>query len=136
MLRIVLDTNLLIAAAYSPGSASRSILEACLEGRFQVLLSEQLRKEYELILDRALRDGRYREPLAQLIDGAIPFEPESVPRVVPEDPDDDKLLALAVEGQAAALVTNDRHLLQLHPYQGVPILRPSQFAREFLSPPS
>ena len=44
-----------------------------------------------------------------------------------EDPDDDKFLAAAVAGQAAAIVSNDEHLLAVHSYQGIDILRPRAF---------
>jgi hypothetical protein len=30
--RVVLDTNVLVAAAYAPASSSRAIVEACLDG--------------------------------------------------------------------------------------------------------
>ena len=51
------------------------------------------------------------------------------PRVVPDDPGDDKLLALALAAHADAVLTNDRHLLGLDPYGPVRILRPAEFVR-------
>jgi len=36
-------------------------------------------------------------------------DPIDAPRVVPDDPDDDYLIALAMEDQADALVRRDRH---------------------------
>lgn len=134
MLRVVLDTNLLVAAAYSPTSASRTILEACLSNQLELLVSRALRREYDLILKRALRATGYEDRLAQALAQATPFEPTSVPRVVPDDPDDDKLIALASQAKADALVTNDQHLLSLPPYQELPILQPSRFVEQFLTP--
>jgi len=43
------------------------------------------------------------------------------------DPKDDKFLELAVNGNAACVVTGDQDLLALHPFQGIPILSPAQF---------
>jgi len=43
------------------------------------------------------------------------------------DPDDDKLLEIAVVGRADYLVTGDQDLLILDPFQGIPILTPAEF---------
>ena len=45
------------------------------------------------------------------------------------DPDDDKFLAAAVLGEADCIVTGDRDLLALDPFEGVAIATP----RDFLS---
>lgn len=43
------------------------------------------------------------------------------------DPDDNKLLEMAVAGRADCLVTGDRDLLVLDPFEGIPILTPDGF---------
>lgn len=43
------------------------------------------------------------------------------------DPDDDKLLEVAVSGAADCLVSGDRDLLILDPFEGIPILNPAAF---------
>ena len=44
------------------------------------------------------------------------------------DPEDDKYLALAFDGQADVIVSSDvRHLLSMHPWRGIPILSPANF---------
>jgi uncharacterized protein len=43
------------------------------------------------------------------------------------DPDDDKLLEIAVVGRANCLVTGDQDLLVLDRFQGIPILTPAGF---------
>lgn len=40
--------------------------------------------------------------------------------------DDDKFLETALSGAADLLVTGDGDLLALNPWQGIPILKPSQ----------
>ena len=77
--RVVLDTNVLVAAAYNPASASRRIVEACLDGELTPVLSPTLRHEYEFILARAARGRPYLERIHRLVDGAEIVEPAQTP---------------------------------------------------------
>ncbi len=43
------------------------------------------------------------------------------------DPGDDKLLETALMGKADCLITGDRDLLEMSPFHGIPILRPTGF---------
>jgi putative PIN family toxin of toxin-antitoxin system len=121
--RVVLDTNVLVAAAYNPGSASRRVVEACLAGERTAVLSPALRREYEFILSRAARGQPYRERLQRLLEKADVVVPEAAPRVVPDDPDDDKLVAVALAADAT-VVTNDAHLLAVAGHEGLRVVRP------------
>lgn len=47
------------------------------------------------------------------------------------DPDDDKFLALAVAANASCIVTGDKDLLILNPYENIPILSPAGFLSYF-----
>jgi predicted nucleic acid-binding protein len=67
MLRIVLDTNVLVGAAYAEHSASAQIAEACLAGRLEPVLSPQLRDEYEWILPKAIRLPHWRARYHRLL---------------------------------------------------------------------
>ena len=57
--RVVLDTDVLVAAAYAPASASRAIVEACLHGNLEAIVSAETVREHRYILDRAVRSGAY-----------------------------------------------------------------------------
>jgi predicted nucleic acid-binding protein len=61
-------------------------------------------------------------------------EPSEVPEQVPAvggDPDDDLILAAAVEAGAEILVSGDtRHLLPLEEHRGMRIIRPQAFLAE------
>ena len=46
-----------------------------------------------------------------------------------DDPDDNKFLALALDGDASILATGDQHLLKLHPWRHVHIMRTGDFVR-------
>ncbi|MDE0374593.1 MAG: putative toxin-antitoxin system toxin component, PIN family, partial [bacterium] len=45
------------------------------------------------------------------------------------DPDDDRILELAVNGAAAYIVTGDSDLLVMNPFRGVAILTPAELLR-------
>jgi putative PIN family toxin of toxin-antitoxin system len=122
--RVVQDTNVLVAAAYNPRSASRHVIEACLGGELTPVLSPALRREYEFILARAARGRPYLERVHQLLDSAEVVEPAQTPRAVLDDPGDDKLVAAALAA-GAVLVTNDAHLLALAGHEGLEVVRPA-----------
>ena len=88
------------------------------------MVSGALRREYEFILARAARGRPYLERIHQLLDGVEVVEPAQVPRVVPDDPDDDKLVAVALAA-GAVLVSNDAHLLALAGHEGLEVIRPT-----------
>ena len=54
--------------------------------------------------------------LAQLV------RPVAVPRVVPNDIDDDQVIAAAVTANADLIVSGDGDLIGMKQYQGIPIL--------------
>jgi predicted nucleic acid-binding protein len=121
---VVLDTNVLVAAAYDTRSASRQVVEACLGGELTPVLSGAVRREYEFILARAAHGRPYLEQIHRSLDGAEVVEPAQTPRVVPDDPGDDKLVAAALAA-VAALVSNDGHLLALAGREGLEVVRPA-----------
>ena len=130
--RVVLDTNVLIAAAWNAGSASRQITEACLEGKhLRAVSSPALRREYEFILKRAARKSKYLKSLQHLVETAevVECDAREMGIKVPADPDDAKVLATAIAGKVDALIGNDHHLLDLAEESAVPILRPVEFLK-------
>jgi len=54
--------------------------------------------------------------------------------IVTQDPDDNKFLACAREGQADCLVSGDGHLLGLEVYEGTQIITPAAFLAVLQSP--
>jgi putative PIN family toxin of toxin-antitoxin system len=130
--RIVLDTDALVAAAYAERSASRQIFEGCLRREVQAVISPELHREYRYIVSRAVWGRDFGDLFRRFLEHAEVVEPVETPRVVPEDPDDDKIVAAALAGFADAIVTNDHHLLCLDPYGQLRILRPAEFVRLWL----
>src|SRR5262249_44544081 len=78
----------------------------------------------ELLLSRAARARPYLERVHRLLARAEMVEPAQAPRVVPNDPEDNKLVAAALAARAI-LVTNDAHLLTLAGHEGLEVVRPT-----------
>ena len=47
------------------------------------------------------------------------------------DPKDDKILSLAVTANASCIITGDKDLLVLHPFQNIAIVTPAGFLQVF-----
>jgi uncharacterized protein len=130
MRRVVIDTNVFVAAGFNPRSAAARILTAVREGRLQLIWNEPTRRETEMILRRIphIDWERVSDLFQPETEFTGPVDPESF-TLVP-DPDDRKFAALSAAAQTP-LVTNDRHLLSDRNIIGVDALTPRAFlARE------
>jgi putative PIN family toxin of toxin-antitoxin system len=133
--RIVLDTNVFASAVFFSGVPGR-ILEAWRDGRVQLVLSADILDEYQRVGQAlsAQYAGVDLEPiLALLTVEAEIIEAPALSAPVSADPDDDKFFACASAAGAAVIVSGDKHLLDHDGWRGVRVLRPRQFADEFLS---
>ena len=132
--RLVIDSNVLIAALITPAGTARRLVEAVLDHGIDVLMSESTFAELVSRLDRPKFD-RYREPeswnsfLSALVELAQWHEDSGTAAGISRDVEDDKFLALAVTGLADAIISGDRDLLDLVSPEGIPILTPAQFLR-------
>lgn len=113
-MRIVIDTNVVIAAARSRKGASNALLTATLGGQEQWLCSVPLFLEYEEVLLRAgflLNTGHSKAGIAQFLSGiASVIEPVDLHflwRPQLRDPKDEMVLETAANGRADLLVTHN-----------------------------
>lgn len=134
-MRIVLDTNVFVSAVFFGGVPGR-ILEAWRDGRVQLVLSANILDEYQRVGHAlgAQYAGVDLEPiLALLTVEAEIIEAPALSAPVSADPDDDKFLACASAAGVGVIVSGDSDLVDHDGWSGVRILRPRQFAAEFLS---
>lgn len=127
-MRVVIDSNVVVAAFATQGFC-HSLFELCLK-EHALLVSENLLAEIqERLLHRiCVPASTVKEIISLLRANGHSVEPEPLPSSVTcRDPDDLKILALAISGQAQCLVTGDADLLVLEKVEGIPILSPRQF---------
>jgi putative PIN family toxin of toxin-antitoxin system len=109
-MRIVLDSNILLVAI-GRKSLFKPIWEAFINGRYKLIVSDDIILEYEEILQQRSSEG-----VAEIIMEIIVESPEVIYQqiyyswnMISQDPDDNKFFDIAVAGNADFLVTNDAH---------------------------
>ena len=135
-LRVVLDSNVLISAIVF-GGKPREILERVLRGELTLIVSPAILDEVEAVLGgekfRFSRDAarvvvQEIESLAEVVD------PATAVSVVPDDPDDNRVIACALDGRADCLISGDQHLLKIDGYSSLPIMNPADFLATLAKP--
>lgn len=130
----VLDTNVVVAGLLWVGAPNSLLLRAT-ERQDLVLVTSPILM-IELADTLALARFRKRiadaatsvdELVAAYRDATLIVTPREVPRVVPDDVDDDHVIAAAVAARAQCIVTGDRtHLLPIGTHGEIAISSPRQ----------
>ena len=132
MRQVVADSNVFVSALVY-GGKPLEVLEMGLEREIHLLTSPAILEETLGVL----RD-KFRYTPEQLEESKLRveaacygiFRPSVKLDVVKDDPDDNKVLELAVQMADSVIVSGDKHLLKLGEFQGVKIQRPADFLAE------
>lgn len=140
-MRVVLDTDVVVAAMRSPTGASAALLDAAIDGRVKPVANVALMLEYEAACSRpehVTAAGLSNRQLAVFLDGIAaliePAESYYVWRPRLRDPGDEMVLEAAVNGSARAIVTfNVRDYGSEPDAFGVRVLLPREALRSLKS---
>ena len=135
MLRVVLDTNVLVAAVRSRRGASFALLSRAGTQAFEIALSVPLVLEYEEALLRQLgKTDLRRSDVEAIIDYlcrvATHHEIYYLWRPLLPDPEDDMLLELAVAARSEAIVTFNKRDFDGSDRFGIRVLAPAELLHE------
>ncbi|HXF86061.1 MAG TPA: putative toxin-antitoxin system toxin component, PIN family [Anaerolineales bacterium] len=131
-IRAMLDTNIFVSAALSKNvnSPTRETLERWKRGEFVLLICTPLAEEIiEKLLDHRVDEEKVGVLVETLANWAEWVEvPAEKIEALLSDPDDNVIVACAVEGKANYLVTYDPHFDSLNgEYRGVKIVKAIPF---------
>ncbi len=136
MLRVILDTNVIVSAVISDKGAPRRIYEAWREGRFNLVTAPVLIVEVDGVLRRPKIQQRYRltdidiaSQLLLLSTQAYQIPDPDLDSVEPivGDPADNMFLACCLSSQPDFLVTGDQELVSLGQHGATQIVSPGEF---------
>lgn len=135
MIRLVLDTNVLLSALLSPTSPSAEIISLWRDRKVAVLTAAEQIDE----ITRVTRYPKIRTLLRPALSGRMVNQLRDVALLIPAlpivdrspDPDDNYLLALSEAGEAHFLVTGDKPLLGLKYHKATRIITPATLLERF-----
>lgn len=134
MLKIVVDTNVLVSALINPHGSPARIIDYAFEGKIRLFISPPIVEELERVLsypNLMKRHGLVREQLKEFVSDLLStmllVEGEEAIEVITEDPSDNKYLSCALNAKADLIISEDVHLLKLEEYRGIQIVTAAQF---------
>ena len=133
-MRVVLDTNQHISAIIRPDGHPAQILQLWRIGLIEIAISPLMLEEFEVVAHRPriqqkynLSDADIDEYIEVLSAFAVVVPGEITVDAVPDDPDDNIVIACAIEAEADVIISGDQHLLSLGSYQRIPNCQGSGF---------
>jgi putative PIN family toxin of toxin-antitoxin system len=134
MLRVVLDTNVIVSAVISEGKP-RELLNRGIKSRFQIVTSEFILRELGTVLRRPglnTPDDEISRVVLTLMQSSDVTTITSNFKVVEKDPADDMILNTAYDGGADVIVTGDKHLLGLKRFRKIRVLSVSEALKQLI----
>jgi putative PIN family toxin of toxin-antitoxin system len=127
-MRIVVDTNVIISALVF-GGLPRQVLDGAASGVYSLYFSSPIQTEVKRILEEKFGwdPQEVRARTAVVWKFGIQVNPQERLDVVPDDPDDNRVLECALAARAHTIISGDHHLLRLGGFQSIPIQTPRQF---------
>lgn len=134
-MKVVADTNVIISMLLWGKSLERLFL---LVNRREVVLCfspETIDELFRVIYYPKIRAQaeKFKVPVEALLDKLLAASSIYYPSVkiaaISEDESDNRILEVAIEGEAFCIITGDRSLLKLGNFQNIPIYTPAQFLK-------
>lgn len=132
-LRAVFDTNVIVSAflSRSPTSPTQELIDRWLADEFTLVVCTAIVDELiEKLVERGVARSEI-ETFVALLDAFaewVDIQEAAVVRLIPDDADDDVVIACALAGKADFVVTYDPHFAPLsNSYQGVRITKALPF---------
>jgi len=126
MLKVVIDTNLLIDGSSDDNNYGNRIIDEVIAGKISAFANRQTLQENRLISRQKISDADYRAKLEKYF-SLVRFVPRKERLNIVEDKEDNKLLESAIAADVDYLISSDQHLLKIEEYQKIKIVSPSQF---------
>lgn len=133
MIRITVDTNILISATFWHGS-SEKIIDKVENKEITLVLSEPILEEYYKVLnydeikEKIKNKGlEMKQSVLRISTISEIIDIKSKIDLIKDDPSDNKFIECAIDGKADYIISKDNHLLRFKEYKGIKIITPEEF---------
>ena len=130
-MKAVLDTNIFISGIHWKGP-SEKVLVAWFDGKFDLVSSNEIIEE----MIRVLKNFKIPLPNTTILlwksiilKKSIIVKPINRINAIKEDPEDNKIIEAAIDGNADYIISQDNHLLKLKNFRNIKIVNPNEFLR-------
>jgi putative PIN family toxin of toxin-antitoxin system len=125
MLRVVLDTNVLVSGLIMLGKP-RELLTIISRRKVTLVLSQEILNEFSKVMRRnkfaEYAEEEQVERFVEDIESIAELIELKSPVKAAEDPKDNIVISTAIDGEADIIVSGDHHLLCLKKFRGIRIL--------------
>lgn len=133
MVKVVIDTNVLISGLLKTSVTCRRIIHKLSNKEFSLIVSKEILEEFIEVMGRPKFHHIIMKETAERLIEVIRTQASIVhPRqklTICRDPEDNKFLEAASEGKADFLITGGEDLLSLESLHKTRILSPSEFVK-------
>ncbi len=129
-MRIVLDTNVLLASVFWNGTPS-GIVQRAIDKKIDLLISEPILNELRKVLQDPEEKFQLTEQESDDVIAAILVFARIIQLktqiMITRDPNDNHVIACGIDGQADYIISRDKDLLALISYKEIKIIQPEEF---------
>ena len=133
MIKVTLDTNVLISGTFWTGDSFR-ILELINKKLIDNITSQEILEEYrkvclsEEIMDKTSKTYLHiLKSIEKITVNSVIILPTKKINAVKDDSSDNKIIEAAVEGKVDYIVSKDNHLLKLKNFGSIKVISPETF---------
>lgn len=127
MLKVVIDTNILIDGSKDDYNYGYRIVDEAIAGRIRAFANSATLRENRLLVERKIHDPEYASKLEKYFSVLNIASGQKKASAPISDSDDLKLLASASASNADYLISSDHHLLDLEVFENTQIVSPKAF---------
>jgi len=127
-MKVVIDTNVIIAGLRSPGSAAARIVDMAIAGEIQPIGSFKTKQEAARLAQRGGISREQWSKVDRLLYRTLEVSAETK-FSISTDRSDNLYFEAAHAGWAQYIITNDHHLLEHDGFWGIRVLRPGDFLK-------
>lgn len=127
-MKVVFDSNILIAALLFPGGRADAAVTNVLDGFDDLLISRPIIREVLSVLaSKFSRDKEELSRVAVVLGEMGKIVDPSLRLSVLKDEPDNRILECAVDGKADAIVTGDKAMLAIGEYEGIRLMTLAEY---------